>query len=65
MCEFWLAAEQTGTVADYRREFVTRSTHLVRKEESLMVVAFLRGLKEEIKTELKMLGPINLGQAMS
>ena len=57
-CEFRLAAEQTGTVADYCREFVTRLTHLGRKEESLMVRAFLRGLKEEIKTELKMLGPL-------
>lgn len=65
MYEFWLSTEQTGTVVDYHIEFVSRLTHLGRKEESLMVGAFLRGLKEEIKTELKMLGPINLGQAMS
>ena len=65
VCEYWLAIEKTGTTTDYRQEFVTRLTHLGRKEESLMLGAFMRGLIEEIKTELKMLGPINLGQAMS
>ena len=65
MCEQWLSIEQTSTVAEYHREFVTRLTHLGRKEESLMLGAFMRGLTEEIKTELKVLGPMNLGQAMS
>ena len=65
MCEQWLAIEQIETVAEYRREFVTRLTHLGRKEESLMLGAFMRGLKEEVKTKLKVLRPMNLGQAMS
>ena len=55
---------QTGTLAAYLREFVTRLTHLGRKE-SLMLGALMRGLTEEIKTEMKVLGPMNLGQAMS
>ncbi|CAO2813620.1 unnamed protein product [Amaranthus hypochondriacus] len=65
MCEQWLSVEQTGSVAEYRSEFVSRLTHLGKKEESMMIGAFMRGLTEDIKTELKVLGSTNLGQAMS
>lgn len=65
MCEQWLSVEQTGAVAKYRSIFVSRLTHLGRKEESVIIGALMRGLTEEIKTELKVLGPVNLGQAMS
>ena len=60
-----MSVEQTGTVADYRREFVTRLTYLDPVEEGVMLGAFLRGLHPDIKAELKILGPTTLEQAMT
>ena len=51
--EQWMVVEQTGTVAEYRHEFVKRLTHLKQVAEMMMLGAFLRGLKEKVKAELR------------
>ena len=51
-------------MAEYRKEFVTMLKHLGRVDEPVMLRTFLRGLKEEVKYELKLLGPTTLEQAM-
>ena len=56
--------EQTGSVADYRREFVTRLNYVDMVDEPVMIRAFLRGLCEEVKIELKLMGPTTLDQAV-
>ena len=60
-----LAVEQKRTVAKYRKEFVTKLTHLAKVAESVMFKRFFRGLKPEIKFELRVLGPTMLEQDMS
>lgn len=37
--------EQWGTLADYRRELLTRLTYLESVEEGVVIGAFLRGLR--------------------
>ena len=51
-------------MAEYRKEFVTMLKHLGRVDEPVMLRTFLRGLKDEVKYELKVLGPTTLEQAM-
>ena len=58
--EQWMSVEQTG----YRREFVTRLNYVDMVDEPVMIGAFLRGLCEEVKIELKLIGPTMLDQAM-
>lgn len=55
----------SGAVAAYKKEFVTKLTHLEKMAESEMMGAFLRGLKEVIKIKLRVLGPATLDQAMT
>lgn len=55
--EQWMVVEQTGTLATCKKEYETKLTHLERMAESVMMGAFLRGLKEVIKTELRVLRP--------
>ena len=62
--EQWMSVEQMGSVADYRREFVERLTYLDVVDEPVMMGAFLRGLCEEVKIELRLMGPTSLDQAM-
>ena len=42
--EQWMSVEKMGTVAKYRKEFVTRLTYLDPVDEPVMLDAFLRGL---------------------
>ena len=62
--EQWMAIEQRRSLAEYRKEFVTRLKHLGRVDEPVMLGTFLRGLKDEVKYELKVMGPTTLEQAM-
>lgn len=62
--EQWLATTQTTTVIEYRRKFIETASPLDRIPEDILLGQFINGLKEEIKTELRLLSPINLEQAM-
>ena len=62
--EQWMLVEQTGSVVKYRREFVTRLNYLGVVDKPMMLGAFLRGLCEEVKSKLRVLGPTEFDQAM-
>ena len=62
--EQWLATSQTTTVQDYRRKFVDMAAPLESIPEAILLGKFIHGLKEEIQTEMRVLSPLNLEQAM-
>lgn len=62
--EQWSSHKQTGTVVDYRRKFIELLAPLERVPEEIAKGQFLNGLKEEIKVEVRLLGPKNLDNAM-
>lgn len=64
LCEQWLATSQTTTVTEYRRKFIETAAPLERLPENIMLGQFLNGLKEDIRSEVRLLNPITLEQAM-
>lgn len=62
--EQWLAHQQTGNVGDYRRKFIELLAPLDRVPEEIAKGQFLNGLKEEVRVEVRLLGPTNLDNAM-
>lgn len=62
--EQWLAIYQTGIVADYCLEFVEKATHMERVPESFYMAAFINGLEEEVRRELRIHSPVCVESAM-
>lgn len=62
--EQWLSHKQSETVCEYRRKFIELLAPLERIPEEIAKGQFLNGLKEEIKVEVRLLGPKNLDNAM-
>ena len=62
--EQWLGVKQVGTVTDYRRSFIELAAPLHNIPEDIAVATFLNGLKEEIRAEIRLQGPLNVDQAM-
>lgn len=51
-------------MGDYRRKFIEFLAPLERVPEEIATGQFLNGLKEEVKVEVRLLGPKNLDNAM-
>lgn len=62
--EQWLAHQQTGTVADYRRRFIELLAPIEGVHEEIATGQYINGLKEDIRVEVRILDPITLDQAM-
>ena len=62
--EQWMELRQENTIAEYRRQFITRSAPLDEVSEVCFIRKFVSGLKADIKRELRLLRPIGQGQAM-
>ncbi|XP_056686977.1 uncharacterized protein [Spinacia oleracea] len=62
--EQWLATTQTTTVAEYMRKFIDLVSPLDDVPESILLGQFINGLKEDIKSEIRVLNPYTLDQAM-
>lgn len=62
--EQWLALEQTGGVAEYRRSFIELIAPLGNVPEPIALAQFINKLKKEIRAEVRLLGPKSLEQAM-
>lgn len=62
--EQWLAHQQTGSVGEYRRRLIELLAPLDRVPEEIAKGQFLNGLKEEVKVEVRLLGPRNLDHVM-
>ena len=59
--EQWLALVQDGNVREYRRRFIELSAPLEGVSDEVALGIFINGLKPEIKMELRILEPNNLG----
>ena len=62
--EQWLNNRQIGVVGDYRRRFIELLAPLEGVPEEIAMGKFINGLKEEVRAEVRLLGPITLDQAM-
>lgn len=61
--EQWLAHKQGGNVTDYRLKFIELA-HLENVSEELSLGQFLNGLREDIRAEVRLLGPVTVDHAM-
>ena len=62
--EQWLALVQDDSEQEYCRKFIELSTPLENVFDEVALGNFLNGLKPEIRIEVRILEPNNLGQAM-
>ncbi|XP_074349249.1 uncharacterized protein LOC141688990 [Apium graveolens] len=62
--EQWLNHHQTSDVVEYRRRFIELMAPLVGVPEEIAKGQFITGLKEDIKAEVRLLGPRSLDHAM-
>lgn len=62
--EQWLATTQTTTVWDYRRRFIETAAPLEGIPEEILMGKFIHGLNAELQSEIRVLNPYNLDQAM-
>ncbi|KAL2894117.1 Retrotransposon-derived protein PEG10 [Bienertia sinuspersici] len=62
--EQWLANRQGGSVFEYRRRFIELMAPLEGVPEEIAMGQFVNGLKDDIKAEVRVLGPKTLDQAM-
>lgn len=59
-----MALRQGGTVVEFREEFETLAATMRGIPENVFCEAFLNGLREDIRAEVKMHRPSNLMEAM-
>nr|ACY01928.1 hypothetical protein [Beta vulgaris] len=62
--EQWLSHEQEEGVVEYRRKFIELLAPLEGIPESIAQAQFVSKLKEEIKNEVRIMGPSSLDHAM-
>lgn len=62
--EQWSSLEQTGSTAEYIRRFIELAASLEEVSDWVAAANFIKGLKPNIKNELRMWAPDNLGRAM-
>ncbi|WMV29411.1 hypothetical protein MTR67_022796 [Solanum verrucosum] len=57
--------QQTGSVQEYRQEFAKRSFRVTNWPDHYLLGVFLNGLKEELKSDVRIHKPITVYRAMS
>lgn len=62
--EQWLALKQEGDVLGYRQKFIELSAPLENISEEIALGNYINGLKLDIRAEIRLLEPTNLGRAM-
>lgn len=62
--EQWLCVQQTGSVADYQLEFIEKANPLGRVPSNILFGTFMKGLKEDLRREVRAQGPQTLKEAM-
>ena len=60
LCERFLDIRQTGTVAEYRQDYELMSTSMTGLPDEVLESAFVKGLKLEIRAEVRVFKPIGL-----
>lgn len=62
--EQWLNLSQTSGVIEYRRRFIELMAPLTGVPEEIATGQFINGLREDVKVEVRLLGPRSLDHAM-
>lgn len=62
--EQWMSMVQTGTIAAYQTEFIEKANPIGKIERSMSMGSYLKGLKDDVRRELRVHGPITLKEAM-
>lgn len=62
--EQWLMHRQGGTVSDYCLKFIELLAPLDNVSEEMTLGQFLNGLREDIRVEVRLLGPLTVDHAM-
>lgn len=62
--EQWLNHQQTTGVVEYRRKFIELMAPLAGVPEEIAKGQYITGLKEDVKAEVRLLGPRSLDHAM-
>lgn len=62
--EQWVAVRQVDTVVNYRRQFIKFAAPLDQVPERILMERFLHGLKDDIKAEVRQMGPMTLDQGI-
>ncbi|KAJ0440472.1 putative nucleotidyltransferase, Ribonuclease H [Helianthus annuus] len=63
--EFLCSIKQTGTVQEYRQEFAKRSSRVSNWPDHCLLGVFLNGLKDELKSDVRIHKPRTVYNAMS
>ncbi|KAD7480201.1 hypothetical protein E3N88_03337 [Mikania micrantha] len=63
--EYLCSVKQTGTVHEYRQEFTRRSARVNQWPDHCLLGVFLSGLKEELKTDVRLHKPRAVYKAVS
>lgn len=61
----WLTLTQTGPVLEYQRAFIERLAPLSNIPDGIIVGQFLNGLNDEIRSEVQILSPMSVENAMT
>nr|KAJ0228165.1 hypothetical protein LSAT_V11C100046520 [Lactuca sativa] len=61
----WLALIQSGSVLEYQRAFIELLAPLNNIPDDITLGHFINGLQEEIRSEVQLLSPISVEQAMT
>ncbi|EXB38291.1 hypothetical protein L484_013924 [Morus notabilis] len=64
LCEKFLSLRQETTVRDYRRQFEILAAPLTELSEQVLESTFVKGLKPEIRAEIRLMKPERLGRIM-
>ncbi|KAD4385961.1 hypothetical protein E3N88_26130 [Mikania micrantha] len=63
--EHLCSVKQTGTVQEYRQQFAKRSSRVSNWPENCLLGVFLNGLKDELKSDVRIHKPRTIYKAMS
>ncbi|KAL8143387.1 hypothetical protein V2J09_016419 [Rumex salicifolius] len=63
--EFLCSVRQTGTIAEYRLEFARRAARVVDWSENALLGVFIAGMREELKSEVRIHKPRSVYKAAS
>lgn len=64
LVEHWLSVRQWGGVAEYAKEFIEKLIPLGKRPRDIAKGAFINGLQEDIKCELRLMDPSTLKVAI-
>lgn len=63
--EQWMSVKQDGNVEEYEKIFIQFASNLEEEvSESCLLANFIKGLDWKIQTELRLMDPVNMDEAL-